>query len=297
MIFIPTNVNPRSNIIVEGTNIPRAALISDFEKDSLLKTIKDIEDYFYYSSPIKSINEKTVNYPYIYPLFPRVVYKNKCYYNHMLSSNSMFNKEDEKTLKALGIYRTDLQLIEMINDAKRRMISYGLEIDDKVIMYGFSASAKFANRFTLLHPELVKYTIAGAIGGTITLPVKEYNGEKLLWPVGIGNIEEVSDEKLEIYKEVPQVYFQGMLDKNDSYQPNEKGTCKYKDILQDDEAIQMYKILGKNMNGDRFEKTLQIIKKLNFNINIKACDGGHSPNIMTETIEEIFRNLDKSKQL
>lgn len=213
----------------------------------------------------------------------------------MLSSNSMFEKNKE-ILKNLGIYRTDLQLIEMIKDAKERLIKYGLNIDDKVIMYGFSASAKFVNRFTLLHPEIVKFTFAAALGGIITLPIRELNGEKLIWPIGIGNVNEITDEKLEMYKNVPQFYFHGMRDKNDCYEPNGYGTCKDNDILMDDEAVQLYKIFGKNMN-DRWNKTNEIIFNLDCNITLISCNEIHKPSMASEVIEEKLSEIMKNKSL
>jgi hypothetical protein len=299
LLFIPKNVNSDSTIIVEGSNTNKSEtkIIMDVKsaKDIILKSVEDVKKYFGNNHPIKRINEKTTNYPFLYPLFPRLVYKNQDIYNHMLSTNSMFIEDND--LKELGIYRTDLQLIEMIKDARDRLENYGLNVEDKVIMYGFSAAAKFANRFTLLHPEIVKCTFAAALGGTITLPLREIDGENLIWPVGIGNVKEITDEKLELYKQVPQFYFQGMLDKNDCYQMNGYGTCRYKGILQDKEAVQMYKLLGKNMNEDRWEKTINVISNLNFNITLASCEEGHKPHMLNDIIEETFNSLIKNKSL
>lgn len=285
LLFIPNNVNIDSTIIVEGSNTGISTVTNkENEEESILQSIDNVRNYFKAGHPIKRINERITNYPFLYPLFPRINYEGNDIYNHMLSSNSMFSNNQDSI--NLGINRTDLQLIEMIKDASDRLRRYGLNIDDKVIMYGFSASSKFANRFTLLHPEMIKCTFATALGGTITLPLRELNGEKLLWPIGIGNVEEITDEKLELYKEIPQYYYQGMLDNNDCYKPNDRGIGTYNGILQNDEAIQMYKLLGKNMNEDRWENTRKIIDALNYNITLKSCDFSHNPHMMNDIIEE-----------
>ncbi|HOZ54088.1 MAG TPA: hypothetical protein PKY25_02020 [Bacilli bacterium] len=299
ILFIPTNINHNSTIIVEGSNSRESKKInsSDNINDIIQESIDDVRKSFIGSNnPIYKINEEILNYPVLYPLFPRLVYKGIPYYNHMLSSNSMFSSKDEENLKKLGLYRTDLQLIKMIEDSKRRLLEYGLNIDEKIIINGFSSSAKFANRFTLLHPEIVKYTIAGGIGGTITLPIREINGEKLLWPVGIGNVEEITNEKLEIYKSVPQYYYQGMQDDKDPYESNENGTCKYPQILQDEEAKQLYKFLGKFMNEARWDKTKQIISSLGYNIKLESLEGGHNPNIARDAISKIITDMYNEKK-
>jgi hypothetical protein len=300
LLFIPKYVNVDSTIIVEGANTSSGAIeikdnISD--KDLILKSVEATKDYFKNGHPIKRINEQTVNYPFLYPLFPRLRYRDKTFYNHMLSSNSMFIKKYDNDLEYLGISRTDLQLIEMIKDAQSRLKEYGINVEDKVIMYGFSSSAKFVNRFTLLHPEIVKCAFAAGLGGTVTLPLRELNGEKLLWPIGIGNIDEIDDEKLKLFRNVPQFYFQGMFDKVDSYQPNSYGTCINQGILEDDEAVQMYRLLGKNMNEDRWDTTTEIISSIDCSITLKSCENDHRPHMLNDIIEEIFNELSKNKSL
>ncbi len=298
LLFVPTNVNINSTIIVEPSNSIRAVNIcgEEYINSSLKKSIDEVKEYFFAGHPIKRINERTTNYPFLYPLFPRIVYQNEIYYNHMLSSNSMDENKSE-VLNKLNIYRTDLQLIEMIKDASERLKEYGINIDEKVILYGFSASAKFVNRFTLLHPEIVKYAFAAGMGGTVTLPLKELNGKKLIWPIGLADMKEIDDEKLNLYRQVPQFYYQGIKDPVDSYQPDEDGTCKNKGILSDEEANILYKLLGKNMNEDRWSKTIEIINKLDYDITLKSFDDVHRPHMLNDIIEEKLTELQNQKKL
>jgi hypothetical protein len=186
----------------------------------------------------------------------------------------------------------------MIKDASARLKKYGLNVDEKVILYGFSSSAQYVNRFTLLHPEIVKYAFAGALGGMITLPYREINGEKTLWPIGIGNVEEITDEKLELYKKVPQFYFQGVLDDNDCFQPNDFGTSRDNDLLQNEEAVQLYSILGRDMNRTRWKNTEQIITNLNTNISMALSqEYGHNPHMMDDAIEEVLKESSRKRNI
>ncbi len=298
LLFIPFSVNKNSTIIVNGSNsINSTPILKEEDRNTKIQEAVDDVKKLFLREQIYKLNEQTSNYPILYPLFPRLRYHGKTFFNHMLSSNSIFNKKDENILKKLGIYRCDRQVIKMIEHAKALLKQYNLNIDDKVIMSGFSASAKFANRFTLLHPEIVKYVIAGGLDGTITLPLNELNNEKLLWPVGIGNAEEINDFKIQVYKTVPQFYFMGIQDtKNDCYKQSEDGTCLYKDILQNDEAIQMYKFLGTDIET-RWKKTKKIINELNYNIILKEYPGGHEYEIASEDIKEILVNLNNQNKI
>ena len=137
----------------------------------------------------------------------------------MLSSNSL--NKNTRGLKDDNLERVDLQLICMIKNARSVLNKAGIKVDEKVIIDGFSASSKFANRFTLLHPELVKLCIGGGISGSLTLPLYDVNGEKLLWPVGVGNIKELLGQDAVINKEeflkVRQFYYMGSKDTNDPF--------------------------------------------------------------------------------
>lgn len=57
--------------------------------------------------------------------------------------------------------RPDEKIILMINNLSEDLHNDGFDVQQKVFVEGFSAGGMFANRFTLLHPELVK---AAAIG-------------------------------------------------------------------------------------------------------------------------------------
>ena len=262
ILFIPDEISNNTNLIIEGANARSSA--------SNINT--GIQDVINESMNRKIIewNSKT-NYPILTPAFPRFNEEDGPIYNHMLSSQSLnYNKH--------GLERIDIQLINMINDAKYRLMMNDIFLDDKVILDGFSASAKFVNRFSLLHPEKVKLIIAGGVSGTLILPIKELNGEKLLFPVGCGYINEITLNKINEFKKIKQFYYMGELDNNDPFECDENGFVKYSQILNQDEANQLYKYIGKKMIPDRWEKIQELYIKLNVNVIFKTYEGyGHDP--------------------
>ena len=193
----------------------------------------------------------------------------------------------------------DLQeLIEMINDARERLLKNGIFSDDKIIIDGFSASSKFANRFTLLHPEVVKLAIGGGISGCLTLPIREINGEKLFYPVGIGDLPEITDEKIKEFLDVKQFYYMGMNDTNDPFAIDEvrKGPI-YSDIISESEATQLYKFLGADMLGSRWTKTQEFYRKLGCNVEFGSYEGeGHRPHAASSKVISLLeQNLPYKK--
>lgn len=133
-------------------------------------------------------------------------------YTHSLSRSSLEVKNGE-------LKRVDLQLIKMVEAArtlvfkeKRRKLS------EKMLLFGFSASAMFVNRFTFIHPDLVVAVAFGAPGGWPLAPLKEFKNKKLPYPVGIDDMplligEEINLERL---RRVPIYAFLGSKDDNDS---------------------------------------------------------------------------------
>ena len=117
-----------------------------------------------------------------------------------------------------GLERLDLQLIAMIDDARERLSQKRINIADKVFMMGFSTSGYFTNRFTLLHPERVRAAAAGGTVGWDAVPLKEWNGIKLRYPVGMRDSESLVGKEfdLETFRTIPLYIYAGDQDTNDS---------------------------------------------------------------------------------
>jgi len=143
------------------------------------------------------------------PVFPRPE-SDWHTYTHALDRDSMLSKKDYR--------RPDLQLIAMIDDARKRLKKEGLNIDKRVFMSGFSAQAMFTNRFTCLHPDRVKAAAIGSPGGWPIAPVEKYKDKTLRYPIGVADIKLVSGKKLDLatLKKVPLFVFLGDKDTNDS---------------------------------------------------------------------------------
>ena len=107
-------------------------------------------------------------------------------------------------------HRIDQQVVSMIEDA-RKIISglSGKQVPDKIFLNGYSSSGVFAQRFALLHPELVSASCIGGAIGTMPLPIDEYQGQQLSYPIGTADIEKLTGKEfdLEAYKKIKFTYY------------------------------------------------------------------------------------------
>lgn len=132
-------------------------------------------------------------------------------YTHALDRDSLLTERKEYR-------RFDLQLIRMIDDARTRLRSDGYRFNKRVLMFGFSASGMFTNRFAFLHPERIKAAAIGSPGGWAIAPIDSWKGKTLRYPIGVADFKAVSGKKLEMkgLKIVPLFLFLGDEDTNDS---------------------------------------------------------------------------------
>lgn len=146
--------------------------------------------------------------PILIPVFPRPL-TNWTMYTQALDRDTLLTKVP-------GLVRIDLQFIAMIDDARGRLAARGLFADSRVLMWGYSASGTFTNRFCLLHPDRVKVAIYG--GNTFpVLPVAEYAGQRLRYPIGVADLQELTGSPfdLEGFRRLPMEIFRGEEDTND----------------------------------------------------------------------------------
>jgi len=159
---------------------------------------------------------KYLGCPLLVPVFPRPYNYQEAGYTHAL---------DEVSLAATpAIYRRlDLQLIAMIDDATNILDEREIVFEETILMWGFSASGMFANRFTALHPEIVKAAAIGAPGGWPIAPIAEYEGVKLNYPIGIADLFQLVGYSfdLENFKNTPLYFYLGDQDTNDALPYNE----------------------------------------------------------------------------
>jgi dienelactone hydrolase len=144
------------------------------------------------------------------PVFPRPQ-KDWRLYTQALDRDTLLTKKP-------GLERLDRQLVAMIDHAAARLAAENMPTDRKVLVFGFSASGMFANRFTFLHPDRVKAAAIGSPGGWPLAPAAEVHGKPLRYPVGTADWEAVTGAPLDLkaLAVVPIFFIMGDQDANDS---------------------------------------------------------------------------------
>jgi len=142
--------------------------------------------------------------PLLVPIFPRPE-SHSDQYTHALGRAALLSDVPEYN-------RLDLQLISMIDHCKSNLKTDGIDIEDKILMFGFSASGDFVDRFTLLHPEMVKALAYGGSDNVVPLP--EYNGVPLPYPLGTYDYSDITGRTFdaEAYKSIQRFIFKGSED-------------------------------------------------------------------------------------
>ena len=143
--------------------------------------------------------------PLLMPVFPRYA----DLYTHALDRATLIT-----TIP--GLERIDLQLLAMIDDARQRLSDRGITVEQKVWLRGFSASGQFVARFAMLHPSRLKAVSAGAGGYGPIVPVAEWEGESLPYPVGISDLQQLIGTQFDVsaFQQVPFLAHVGDADTN-----------------------------------------------------------------------------------
>ena len=103
--------------------------------------------------------------------------------------------------------RIDLQVLDCIQDAKKFIEeTVSTKVKDKVFLNGYSASGVFAQRFALIHPEIVHRCCIGGAAGSIPIP-----NEELGYPLGIKDYKELFGKEFDEseYKKIDFSYYVG----------------------------------------------------------------------------------------
>jgi hypothetical protein len=209
---------------------------------------------------------KKLKSPILIPIFPRPKTDWEIY-THALDRDTLLVKSGE-------LKRVDLQLLAMISQAKKELANHLVEMKDKVILTGFSASGSLANRFSMLHPDSLQLVVAGGLNGILMLPIDKIATEKLNYPLGVNDFQKVTGKVFNKSKwaAVPQFLFMGKNDINDA--------VKYDDAYSDIERKTVYSALGQNMQPERWAKCQSIYKENNVNVVFHTYENmGHGTNL------------------
>ena len=213
---------------------------------------------------------KKLRFPILIPAFPRPETQWQIY-THALDRDTMLVESGK-------LKRLDLQLLAMIAEAKNILKKQAIDVADKIILTGCSASASLANRFSMLHPESTQVVVAGGLNGILMLPVKQYNQQTLNYPLGINDFSKIAGKTFdkEKWAAVPQFLFMGEHDTNDA--------VKYDDAYSDIERAAIHQSIGKVMQPNRWRKCQEIYQQHNVNVVFHTYkDIGHGTNLAIHT--------------
>lgn len=279
-LFIPNNINKtaKNNLLIECNNI---GVHSEKVTDILT------EEQIITTGGYQLANR--LGKPFLFPSFPRPFDgKYAGTYTHDLGRTTLLIPSSEK----LG--RLDLQMVAMIKDSQSKLRTEQINVNDKVLAYGFSASSHFSNRFALLHPDIVKAVAVGGINSLPILPIGSYNNTTLRYPLGISDLKDIAniDFNLAEYKKVSQYIFMGDSDTNDTAAA---GDCFEK---QDTDII--YNIFGVKQVPDRFNTMKGIFKQLDvpaqFVLYKNVGHQGMAGHIIDDVVEFFNNNSDEDKE-
>ena len=168
--------------------------------------------------------------------------------------------------------KPDLDIVEVIDKAKEIMDKeYSTKINDKIFLNGYSSSGCFAQRFSLIYPELIDTACIGGASGSIPIPNTDLD-----YPLGIKNYEELFGKSFNIeeYKKITFDYYVGSLeceiksltrtDEDGNLAPMHDMSYFNRSVPSDVGMIQRKK-LGQDM-FERAEKTVNILKSIGINI-------------------------------
>ena len=121
------------------------------------------------------------------------------------------------TVSDPSLYRIDLQIVAMIADARARLTTQGIQAAEKVFVDGISSVGIFANRFSILHPQLVQAVAIGA-AGIHTMPLAQWQGRNLAYPLGTANLAALAGTAFDArrYRRMPQYVYVGVEDRNEN---------------------------------------------------------------------------------
>ncbi|MCU0915339.1 MAG: hypothetical protein MUC88_12350 [Planctomycetes bacterium] len=211
--------------------------------------------------------------PLLVPVFPRPRDRWQIY-THSL---------DEDTLRVVSgpLQRIDLQLIRMIREAQALLRRNHIDVRDKVFMHGYSASGVFANRFPVLHPQVVRAVATGGVNAIPIFPIAQWRGTTLPFPVGIADLKQAAGIEFDepAYRQISQYLYMGYLDRND--------TTESRDAFCEEHAQLIRSLMGAEMPA-RWQVSQSIYRELGLPAQCVTYNGsGHE--IKAEMIDDVVK--------
>lgn len=185
ILVIPPNIEDGSVISFEANNLE-----TENNQELLISALKTSYRLF-----------KNTNSIVVVPLIKSK--KNEPYYQQL-------SKECFELPSNHSMYRLDMQIVDIINKVKNRIFElYGITVNDKIFLNGYSSSGVFAQRFSLLHPDIIDTVCIGGASGSI--PVIS---DILDYPLGIKDFYKLTGKNFDFdnYKKIKFRYYVGELE-------------------------------------------------------------------------------------
>lgn len=261
IVAVPLTENISKNMIFEANNME-----SEKNSDILSQGI----------DTLRRLSILTQEEPgiIVVPLIPS--YKDAPYFQQLSKECFDLPKDDL-------LYRVDEQIVRMIAKTKNMVLNeFGINLDNKIFLNGYSSSGVFAQRFSLLHPEMIDTVCIGGASGSIPVP-----SDDLDYPLGVKDYEELMGKKFDFeqYKDIKFRYYVG------EYETFKKSNCRYDDngefapmhdmsyfnrSVPIDAGKKQRELFGKDM-FERANRTVQVLKSLGLNIEHHIIKGrGHN---------------------
>ena len=209
--------------------------------------------------------------PMVIPLLPAMT-ENGIYFQQL--SKECFELPDTDIY-----YRIDEQVIRIINEAKTILEGkFGIKSSDKIFLNGYSSSAVFAQRFSLIHPEIIGTACIGGAIGSIPVPSRSIG-----YPIGIEDFEKLFGKKfnMDAYSKIKFRYYVGELEtamKADNRVDDDGMPAPMHDMSYFDKSVpteigrRQREVLGKDIFA-RANKTIEILKKQGIDMDLTIIPG------------------------
>ena len=192
ILVIPEDLDEEKELVVESLNFEGTNIIDKIAPHVIEK--------------LKGMVEIIHDAPILIPFTPDV--RGGIPYYQQLS-RECFEEANNGEYK-IEYPRVDLQIIDTINNAKNKIKQEtGRDVADKIFLNGYSTSGVFAQRFALIHPEIVGRVLIGGASGSIPLPITDFE-----YPLGIKDFKQLfgTDFNEDEYRKIQFAYYVGELE-------------------------------------------------------------------------------------
>ena len=195
LLIIPLNGNINNQILLEANNCE-----PEFEKDEDYRNKEIIKQAMETAKRLVSLTIENPS-PICIPLISSP--KDGVYLQQLSYEAMQISKGKEN-------FRIDNQIINIIENVKKisKEIT-NITMQDRIFLNGYSSSGVFAQRFSLLHPEIVDSVCIGGASGSIPVIINDIE-----YPLGIGNFEQIFGKEFNTneYLKIKFRYYVGELE-------------------------------------------------------------------------------------